>query len=227
MKIITTIIIFLQLVICENASAASAYSWLSWSSRGISQTADYTSWSVQGGPSINEYSRFNSTWGDLTGVTIFTEIHGDFFVSELLPTGLNDFSTPLTVVGLFSAGNLYSEYNESFNISGVGNVRYNINQEMINIIPESDWAEFIHFPNTPPAGVSSWGSHHSTLNIDIISQKYNAKRFVGMTVREDTKVKYDYDEAPLAAGIPEPESYALMLVGLSALGFVARRRKTR
>ena len=32
--------------------------------------------------------------------------------------------------------------------------------------------------------------------------------------------------APVAA-IPEPETYALMMAGLAAIGFIARRRKTR
>ena len=30
---------------------------------------------------------------------------------------------------------------------------------------------------------------------------------------------------PMVAAVPEPETYALMLAGLSALGFISRRRK--
>jgi PEP-CTERM motif len=34
-----------------------------------------------------------------------------------------------------------------------------------------------------------------------------------------------YDSLAVTAAIPEPETYALMMVGLGLLGFVARRRK--
>ncbi|MEI6724167.1 MAG: PEP-CTERM sorting domain-containing protein, partial [Betaproteobacteria bacterium] len=35
------------------------------------------------------------------------------------------------------------------------------------------------------------------------------------------------DNLRTAAAIPEPETYAMMLAGLSLLGFVARRRKLK
>lgn len=36
---------------------------------------------------------------------------------------------------------------------------------------------------------------------------------------------YDDFKLSLAAAVPEPETYALMLGGLALMGFVARRRK--
>ena len=44
------------------------------------------------------------------------------------------------------------------------------------------------------------------------------------------RVDADYDDMVIGltvAAIPEPESYALMLAGLAAVGFIARRRQVR
>ena len=43
---------------------------------------------------------------------------------------------------------------------------------------------------------------------------------------------FDYNDMAvkvesIAVAIPEPETYALMLAGLGAMGFMARRRKSR
>jgi hypothetical protein len=50
---------------------------------------------------------------------------------------------------------------------------------------------------------------------------FEVKSFYGNTVAWPT-----VNDLTLAAAVPEPETYALMLAGLAAVGFVARRRRS-
>ena len=49
--------------------------------------------------------------------------------------------------------------------------------------------------------------------------------FTSMTISSSGDVGLDIANFR-AAAVPEPETYALMLAGLAALGYVARRRKS-
>ena len=46
-----------------------------------------------------------------------------------------------------------------------------------------------------------------------------------LTGLNDEQKTGDLLSQTIAAPVPEPETYAMMLAGLSAMGFVARRRK--
>jgi hypothetical protein len=59
-------------------------------------------------------------------------------------------------------------------------------------------------------------------NLDFSAPNLKVMFLVGI---DDTQKTGDLSPSILAAPVPEPETYALMLAGLSAMGFVARRRK--
>ena len=51
-------------------------------------------------------------------------------------------------------------------------------------------------------------------------------RFSTFTLDPNAQFDVGIDKVELAGAVPEPETYALMLAGLGALGWVARRRRT-
>ena len=72
----------------------------------------------------------------------------------------------------------------------------------------------------------------AALSLDFTREDEGLRRFFAGTLGEVNGIAGFKDALPVAAGsifqvspVPEPETYALMLAGLSLLGFVARRRK--
>lgn len=220
-KIITTIA---YLLICGNADAEGISA--GGSDGGFSDVIDGGYISVNGQVHSVGDPRFDWRRGTVTGVTISVAIHAGFFVGEYLSTGI-DYNSPLTVGGYFSArggfpGDYNLGYSESFNISGVGFVHYDFDRVFTQLIPRSDWSKFVHFQDDQVWESFSAGA--SSIGFTITSLNSEDQRFVGMSVGESAEIDYQYDEPPLAAGVPEPASCALMLMGLCAVGFSARKR---
>lgn len=69
-------------------------------------------------------------------------------------------------------------------------------------------------------GMDSWTLPSTTLNAG--SQTIAVTGSTGSAFHAN----FTYASAP-AAAVPEPETYAMMLAGLGALGFVGRRRKAK
>lgn len=220
MKIIY-FIIFTYFVICQNAVAASVSLGAGASSGTFSGMFAGTNMGVFGQVHSVGDPRFDSRWGNLTGVTISVDIQGDFYVGDLV-----DHNTPLTAIGFFGAwGNFPCDcvslgYTEALNVSGYGFVKYVFNQTLTKEISESDWSKFVRYDGDRPWQSFTGGGSR----IDIsISPDSEVKRFVGMSVSESASIVYQYDEPPLAPGVPEPASCALMIIGLGALAYMNRR----
>jgi hypothetical protein len=63
-----------------------------------------------------------------------------------------------------------------------------------------------------------------TINVRLVDLFDDNAPFTSANISSESRAYVNY-LTPSVAAIPEPETYALMLAGLGALGFVARRRK--
>lgn len=128
---------------------------------------------------------------------------------------------------LGSLGNIvYTEFNGPTSISS--NATVSVNGGPDAVLPTA-WltksptnAFSGYFSGTaaplPLAGVSSVEVKNAWISLSA-----SADSFATITGQPQNKLKFDFSATP----VPEPESYALLLAGLAAVGLITRRRKSR
>lgn len=78
----------------------------------------------------------------------------------------------------------------------------------------------------PLAGSNSSGSNHWTVfNFDVVGGPGATSRLTFNAVGVSDSYGGSLDAVSLTSAVPEPQTYALMLVGIGAMAFAARRRK--
>jgi PEP-CTERM motif len=81
-------------------------------------------------------------------------------------------------------------------------------------------ADIATFAGVPPNGNQSVG-YYFNIFADNSTEYFDKVSFLSSQAAYETD-----NHAVLAAAVPEPETYAMMMAGLSVMGFVARRRKS-
>ena len=144
-------------------------------------------------------------------------------VTALLFSALSAQAAPVTVDGDFVLGTASGAWDgDSFDFnSGAGVISGWVFEAPTNVITgvtlngsSAAWQHGSMF------GSDSWTLPSTSLNAG--AQTIAVTGNSGATFHAN----FTYAEAP-AAAVPEPETYAMMLAGLGALGFVGRRRKAK
>lgn len=108
-------------------------------------------------------------------------------------------------------------YTISFDVQGEGRSRLFLSSD----VGLSNFDSPVATSGVVLNAITDWGPSWTTASYNFLATDntayhlYFSGKLGGMTI----------DNVAIAAAVPEPESYAMMLAGLGALGFMSRRRK--